>query len=414
LHQGGRGIERVAAKASLQGIRVLDLTRVLAGPWATQLLADLGADVVKVERPRDGDDTRHWGPPYLGDPTTGAREAAFFLSCNRGKRSVELDLTSAAGQETVRRLAAVSDVVVENFKVGSLRKYGLDAASLCERHPRLIYCSITGFGQSGPYAERPGYDFVVQGMGGLMSVTGAPDHEAGGGPMKVGVALTDIMTGLYATSAILAALHERASTGRGKTIDLALLDVQVAALANQALSYLATGVNPERLGNAVPAIVPYEVFATADGHVIIAAGNDRQFQRLCEMLEIPRLASDERFLSNALRVTNRRALIPLLAEPLRRRKTRDWLATLEPAGVPVGPINTIADVFQNEQVVFRRMQLELPHTTLGTVPSVACPIRFDGEPLEYRAGPPALGEHTQAVLAEWLGIESAAAAEGAI
>jgi crotonobetainyl-CoA:carnitine CoA-transferase CaiB-like acyl-CoA transferase len=392
----------VTRQGALQGVRVLDLSRVLAGPWATQLLADLGADVVKVERPGEGDDTRQWGPPYLDAPS-GAREAAFFLSCNRGKRSIDIDLTTLAGQTLVRELAMVSDVIVENFKVGSLAKYGLDATALRALNPRLIYCSITGFGQDGPYAERPGYDFVVQGMGGLMSVTGAPDEEVGGGPMKVGVALTDIMTGLYATSAILAALHERSQTSVGKAIDLALLDVQVAALANQALSYLATGVNPERLGNAVPAIVPYEVFPTADGHMIVAAGNDGQFQRLCQALELSVLAADSRFRTNDGRVTNRRDLIPMLAQALHERSTRDWLTILEKAGVPAGPINTVSDVFEDEQVRFRGLQLDLPHSGLGRVPGVACPIRFDGKPLQYRAGPPTLGEHRSAVLAEWLG-----------
>jgi crotonobetainyl-CoA:carnitine CoA-transferase CaiB-like acyl-CoA transferase len=397
---------------SLQGVRVLDLTRVLAGPWATQLLADLGADVVKIERPGEGDDTRQWGPPYIDDPISGAREAAFFLSCNRGKRSIEIDLTTEGGQSLVRDLACVSDVLVENFKVGSLAKYGLDAASLRALNPRLIYCSITGFGQDGPYAERPGYDFVVQGMGGLMSLTGAPDHEAGGGPMKVGVALTDIMTGLYATSAILAALHERVRTNVGRSIDLSLLDVQVAALANQALSFLATGVNPERLGNAVPAIVPYEVFATADGHLIVAAGNDGQFQRLCQALELPSLTTDHRFVTNDVRVKHRRALIPLLAQSLRARSTLAWLAILEKAGVPVGPINALSDVFRNEQVISRKLRLTLPHSRLGNVPSVACPIRFDGKPLHYVSGPPALGEHTDAVLEEWLGLTRSAVGRG--
>jgi crotonobetainyl-CoA:carnitine CoA-transferase CaiB-like acyl-CoA transferase len=399
----------VAKQGALQGIRVLDLSRVLAGPWATQLLADLGADVVKVERPGEGDDTRRWGPPYLETPS-GARESAFFLSCNRGKRSIEVDLTSTAGQALIRELAGVSDVIVENFRVGSLAKYGLDSASLRALNPRLIYCSITGFGQDGPYAQRPGYDFVVQGMGGLMSLTGAPDDEIGGGPMKVGVALTDLMTGLYATSAILAALHERARTQVGRSIDLALLDVQVAALANQALSYLATGVNPERLGNAVPAIVPYEAFPTADGHMIVAAGNDAQFQRLCEALGLPFLATDSRFCTNDARVTHRRSLTPMLTAALLERPTREWLSILEKSGVPAGPINELADVFDDAQVVARGLQLELPHSSLGRVPGVACPIRFDGVPLEYGAGPPALGEHTSAVLAEWLGVAPATAA----
>jgi len=398
----------VSKQGALQGVRVLDLTRVLAGPWATQLLADLGADVVKVERAGEGDDTRRWGPPYLESPS-GAREAAFFLSCNRGKRSIEVDLTTTAGQSIVRELALVSDVLVENFRVGSLAKYGLDSASLRALNPRLIYCSITGFGQDGPYAERPGYDFVVQGMGGLMSVTGAPDDEVGGGPMKVGVAMTDLMTGLYASSAILAALHERSRTNVGRDIDLALLDVQVAALANQALSYLATGVNPERLGNAVPAIVPYEAFPTADGHMIVAAGNDGQFQRFCAALGLPFLAMDPRFRTNDARVTNRRSLIPMLTEALRERPTHEWLATFEKAGVPVGPINTLSDVFNDEQVVARALKVDLPHSSLGRVPGVACPIRFDGRPLEYRSGPPTLGEHTQAVLFEWLGVERATA-----
>ncbi len=386
----------------LHGIRVLDLTRVLAGPWATQLLADLGADVVKIERPVEGDDTRRWGPPYVRNEATGASESAFFLCCNRGKRSVTIDFTNPAECDYVRELALVSDVIVENYKVGTLKKYGLDAATLRAANPRLVYCSITGFGQSGPYAERPGYDFVVQGMGGLMSVTGAPDHEPGGGPMKVGVAVADLMTGLYASVAILAALHERARTGVGKTIDLALLDVQVAALANQALSYLATGEDPQRLGNAVPAIVPYEVFKTADGHIIVAAGNDGQFRRLCSSIGLPGLAGDPRFATNAARVSNRRELISILGRALEQRDSRTWIAELEAAGVPAGPINSISEVFSDPQVVHRGMQLTLLHPTLGTVPGVACPIRYDGHPLQYRRPPPRLGEHTEAVLQEWL------------
>lgn len=396
----------MSESSPLQGVRVLDLTRVLAGPWATQLLADLGADVVKIERPVEGDDTRRWGPPYVRNEASGASEAAFFLCCNRGKRSVAIDFTNPVERNYVRELALVSDVLVENFKVGSLRKYGLDADTLRAANPRLVYCSITGFGQTGPYAERPGYDFVVQGMGGLMSITGAPDHEPGGGPMKVGVAVADLMTGLYASVAILAALHERARTGVGRTIDLALLDVQVAALANQALSYLATGEDPQRLGNAVPAIVPYEVFKTADGHMIVAAGNDGQFRRLCSCLGLPELAEDPRFATNEARVSNRHELIPILSHVLAQRDSRSWIAELEAAGVPAGPINSISEVFRDAQVVHRGMQLKLSHPTLGTVPSVACPIRYDGQPLKYRHAPPVLGEHTDTVLQEWLGTRS--------
>ena len=328
--------------APLTGIRVLDLTRVLAGPWASQLLADLGADVVKVERPDGGDDTRAWGPPYLKDAQGhDTDEAAYFLCANRNKRSVTIDLSDAEGQALVRRLAARADVLLENFKVGGLRRHGLDYDSLRELNPRLVYCSITGFGQTGPYAQRPGYDVLIQGMGGLMSVTGRADGEDGAGPQKVGVALTDIMTGLYATIGVQAALAERARSGLGQHIDLALLDVQVACLANQASSYLAGGVVPRRMGNAHPSIVPYQDFPTADGDMILAIGNDSQFAKFCAVAGHPEWTTDERFATNPQRTVHRAVLIPLLRQATVMRRTHEWIAVLEDAGVPCGPINRL-------------------------------------------------------------------------
>ncbi len=396
---------------ALAGLRVLDLSRVLAGPWAGQLLADLGADVVKVERPGQGDDTRAWGPPWLDDSEGRATsEAAYYLSANRNKRSITVDLSQPEGQRLVRELAAQADIVIENFKVGGLEQYGLDHASLRAQNPRLIYCSITGFGQTGPYAPRAGYDFLIQGMGGLMSLTGRPDNEAGEGPMKVGVALTDVMTGLYATVAVLAALSHRERTGEGQHIDMALLDVQVACLANQASNYLVGGTVPRRMGNAHPNIVPYQEFPTADGYMIIAVGNDGQFGKLCAALGHAEWARDERFTTNPQRVKHRAELIRLLRDVTVTRGTADWVAAMESAGVPCGPINTLDRVFDDPQVQARGLRIEMPHPLAGAVPLVANPIRLSGTPVQYRRAPPTLGQHTDEVLAQWLKLDPAAVA----
>mgnify|MGYP005820629413 FL=1 len=389
---------------ALAGLKVLDLSRVLAGPWAGQMLADLGADVVKVERPEVGDDTRAWGPPYLQDADgRDTSEAAYFLSANRNKRSITIDFTQAAGQQQVRELVAEADVLIENFKVGGLAAYGLDYASLQQLNPRLIYCSIPGFGQTGPYAKRAGYDFMIQAMGGLMSVTGKAADEEGGGPVKVGVALTDILTGLYASNAVLAALAERERSGQGQYIDLALLDVQVACLGNQALNYLTTGVPPQRLGNAHPNIVPYQDFPTADGDFILTVGNDGQFRRFCEVAGHPEWASDARFASNAQRVAHRAELVPLIRQATVFRTTAEWIIALEQAGVPCGPINDLAQVFDDAQIKARGVQISLPHALSGEVKLVANPIRLSRTPVEYRSAPPLLGEHNAEVLADWLG-----------
>lgn len=393
---------------ALSHLRVLDLSRVLAGPWASQLLADLGADVIKIEKPGSGDDTRTWGPPWWkGQGEQEEAVAAYFLCANRNKRSLTVDLTRPEGQEIILRLAETADVVIENFKVGALARYGLDYASLSARNPRLVYCSITGFGQTGPYAPRAGYDFLIQGMGGLMSITGRPDHEPGGGPMKVGVALTDILTGLYAANAILAALAWRERSGRGQYIDMALLDVQVACLANQALNYLTTGQDPPRLGNAHPNIVPYQDFPTADGWMILAVGNDGQFARFCAEAGVPELAADPRYATNPARVAHRAELIPRLQELTRTRSTDAWIAALEQAGVPCGPINPLSKVFADPQVRARGMALRLPHERLGEVPQVANPMHLSATPPAYRGAPPLLGEHTAEVLREVLGMDEA-------
>ncbi|GAA6131302.1 CaiB/BaiF CoA transferase family protein [Halopseudomonas sabulinigri] len=390
--------------SALSGLKVLDLSRVLAGPWAGQMLADLGADVVKVERPEVGDDTRAWGPPYLRDAEgRDTSEAAYFLSANRNKRSITIDFTQPEGQQQVRELVAKADVLIENFKVGGLAAYGLDYASLQQLNPRLIYCSITGFGQTGPYAKRAGYDFMIQAMGGLMSVTGKAADEEGAGPVKVGVALTDILTGLYASNAVLAALNERERSGLGQYIDLALLDVQVACLGNQALNYLATGVAPQRLGNAHPNIVPYQDFPTADGDFILTVGNDGQFRRFCDVAGHPEWASDARFASNAQRVAHRAELIPLIRQATVFRTTAEWIAALEQAGVPCGPINDLAQVFADAQIKARGVQISLPHALSGEVALVANPIRLSRTPVEYRSAPPLLGEHSAEVLRDWLG-----------
>ncbi|MBA3902625.1 MAG: CoA transferase [Rhodocyclaceae bacterium] len=389
----------------LSHIRVLDLSRVLAGPWCTQNLADLGAEVIKVEKPGTGDDTRAWGPPYLKDGEgrdTG--ESAYYLSANRGKKSVTVDIAKSEGQRIVRLLARGCDVLVENYKVGGLVKYGLDYHDISRENRCLVYCSITGFGQDGPYAARAGYDFMIQGMGGLMSLTGERDDRPGGGPQKVGVAVADLMTGMYATVSILAALAHRDRTGHGQHIDLSLLDCQVAMLANQNMNYLTTGAAPSRQGNAHPNIVPYQAFATADGHLILAVGNDGQFRRFCELAGCPALADDARFASNRQRVGHREALIPLLEPVLRQRRTREWIGLLEPAGVPCGPINRLDEVFDDAQVRHRGLRIDVPHPAAGTVPLVASPMRFSATPVDHDRPPPLLGEHTEEVLRERLGM----------
>ena len=395
----------------LDGVRVLDLTRVLAGPWATQNLADFGAEVIKVERPGQGDDTRSWGPPFLKDAQgRDTRDAAYYLACNRGKKSLTLDLARPEGQEIARALAAKSDVLVENFKVGDLARYGLDYATLAKDNPRLVYCSITGFGQGGPYRDRPGYDFMVQGLGGLMSVTGERDDLPGGGPQKVGVAVSDLFTGMYATSAILAALLHRGRSGAGQYIDLALLDVQVAMLANLSSAYFASNETPQRMGNAHQAIVPYHVFRAADAFLIVAVGNDTQFGKFCEVIGAPEWARDPRFATNPGRVRNRDLVVGMIAGRMRAKTAREWLAALEPSGVPCGPINDLAQVFADPQVVHRRMRVTAPHPTAGSVHMVANPIKFSATPIAHDAAPPLLGEHTEAVLRSVLGLEAGAIA----
>jgi crotonobetainyl-CoA:carnitine CoA-transferase CaiB-like acyl-CoA transferase len=389
-------------------IRVLELSRVLAGPWAAQTLADLGASVIKVEKPGAGDDTRAFAPPYAATSDgSQSSESAYFLSTNRGKRSVTIDFIHPEGQKLVRALAAKSDVVIENFKVDGLAKYGLDYPSLHALNPGLVYCSITGFGQTGPYRHKPGYDFMIQGIGGLMSITGEPDQRPGGGPVKVGVAVADVFTGLYATIAILGALAHRDRSGAGQHIDLALLDTQVAVLANQAMNYLVTGVAPQRLGNAHPNIVPYQVFGASDGHIIVAVGNESQYARLCEVIGRSDLASDERFATNASRVNNREELVAILRSVFATRTMRQWLDALERVGVPCGPINTIADVFADPQVQARGLKLDLPHPTIGSVPSVANPIKYSATPISYRSAPPMLGADTDEILREMLDVTPA-------
>lgn len=392
---------------ALSHIRVLDLSRVLAGPWASQLLGDLGAEIIKVERPGSGDDTRAWGPPFLKDDAgQDTRDAAYFLCANRNKQSVTIDFTKPEGQALVRDLARQSDVVLENFKLGGLAQYGLDYASLAAVNPRLVYCSITGFGQTGPYAERAGYDFLIQGMGGLMSITGRRDDEAGAGPQKVGVALTDVMTGLYAANAIMAALLHRERSGQGQHIDLALLDVQVASLANQAMNYLTTGSSPRRMGNAHPNIVPYQDFPTQDGAMILAVGNDSQFAKLAIVAGHSEWALAPEFATNRARVENRAAFVAAFTAVSVTRTTKDWIAALEAAGVPCGPINSLAEVFDDPQVIARGTRITLPHAAGVDVALVANPIRMSETPPEYRSAPPTLGQHTRAVLAERLGLDA--------
>ena len=394
---------------ALSHLRVLDLSRVLAGPWAGQILGDLGARVIKVERPGRGDDTRGWGPPYLKDSDgQDTDQAAYYLSANRNKESVAIDITRPEGQALVRKLAAECDVVLENFKVGGLKRYGLDYDSLKAVNPKLIYCSITGFGQDGPYARRAGYDFMIQGLGGLMSLTGRPEGEDGAGPMKVGVALTDITTGLYATIAVLAALAHRDRSGEGQHLDMALFDVQVACLANQAMNFLTTGRSPQRAGNAHPNIVPYQDFPTADGDLILTVGNDDQFARFCEVAGHPEWAEDPRFATNRSRVEHRQVLVPLLRQTTVMKTTREWLDALEAVGVPCGPVNTLEQVFEDPQAQARGLRQQMEHPSAGSVPTVASPLRLSATPAEYRRPPPLLGEHTREVLGDMLGLDEAA------
>ena len=394
-----------ANSGALSHIRVLDLSRVLAGPWAAQTLGDLGAEIIKVERPEEGDDTRKWGPPFLKD-TEGndTRDAAYFFCTNRNKKSITIDFTKPKGQALIRELVKQCDVLIENFKVGGLEQYGLDYASINEINPRIVYCSITGFGQTGPYSHRAGYDFLIQGMDGLMSITGRADHEPGGGPMKVGVALTDIMTGLYASTSILAAITAREHTGRGQHIDLALLDVGIACLANQTMNYLFSGVSPQRMGNAHPNTVPYQDFQTSDGYMILALGNDGQFQRLCRAIEKDVWAKDDRFSSNANRVKNRVELIQLMTEVTKTRTTQAWVELFENVAVPCGPINNMAQVFADPHVIARGILTHMDHPSSGEIPQVRSPIRLSDTPIQYRYAPPLLGEHTQNVLNELLNL----------
>lgn len=392
--------------APLAGVRVLDLTRVLAGPWCTQNLADLGAEVIKIERPQGGDDTRGWGPPYLKDSKgEDTSEAAYYAAANRNKKSVTIDMATEAGAAAIQELAKHCDIVVENFKVGGLKKYGLDYESLNAINPKLIYCSITGFGQNGPYAARPGYDFMIQAMGGLMSITGERDDQPGGGPQKAGVAVADLMTGMYATVGVLAALHERNRSGLGQHIDMALLDCQVAMLANQNMNYLASGQAPQRAGNAHQNLVPYQVFAVADGHMIVAVGNDSQFRAYCRAIHRDDLAQDPRFVTNPQRVRNREQLVPILAEIMQSQPLQYWLDLLESVNVPVGPINSLEQVYQNPQVQARQMKISLPHPIAGQADFVASPLRLSASPVQYHSAPPLLGEHTEQVLQDILGLD---------
>lgn len=394
--------------SALSHLKILDLSRVLAGPWCTQNLADLGADVIKVERPESGDDTRHWGPPFLKDEQgQETSEAAYYLAINRNKRSITLDIAHPEGQAIIRELVKTCDVVIENYKVGQLKKYGLDYDSLKAIKPDLIYCSITGFGQTGPYAHRAGYDFIVQGMGGFMSVTGEREDLPGGGPQKAGVAIADIFTGMYATSAILAALIHRDQTGEGQAIDLALLDVQVATMANVASNYLISGVAPKSWGNASPNIVPYQTFKASDGWIIVATGNDSQFRHFVEAGGQAMLADDPRFASNPDRVTHRELLVPLLQSMVAQKTKQEWISLLEAAGVPCGPINNFQEVFENEQVQARGLKMTLTHPLAGQVPLVRSPMRLSKTPVVEKSAPPLLGEHTREILQKDLGMDDA-------
>lgn len=390
----------------LSHLRVLDLSRILAGPWASQTLADLGAEVIKVERPGRGDDTRAWGPPFLKDEQGNeTSETAYYLCANRGKKSLTLDIASEQGRKIVRSLSLCSDVLIENFKTGDLGRYGLGYEDLKAINPDLVYCSITGFGQDGPYSDQAGYDFMIQGTGGLMSVTGEPDDAPGGGPKKVGVPVADLMTGMYATVAILAALARRDRGHGGEHIDMALLDCQVAMLSNLGQNYLISGRVPPRWGNAHPNVVPYQAFPTADGHVIIAIGNDYQFGKFCEVVDEPALAKDPRFVTNTDRVNNRPAIVAEMARIVAAKTTQQWLDLLGPLGVPCGPINSLAQTFEHPQVQHRHMQMKLEHPVSGTVPMIANPIRFTEHPITYRGAPPVLGQHTEEILGGLLGLD---------
>jgi crotonobetainyl-CoA:carnitine CoA-transferase CaiB-like acyl-CoA transferase len=394
-----------AKPAALDGIKVLDLSRVLAGPWCTQILADLGADVIKIERPGVGDDTRTWGPPFIKDANgNDTDQASYFTACNRNKRSVTVDMATADGQALLKQMAAQADIVVENFKTGGLKQYGLDQESLRAANPRLIYCSVTGFGHDGPYAERAGYDLMIQAMTGMMSITGRPDDVPGGGPLRVGVALTDLFTGVYASTAILAALQVRDRTGEGQHIDMALLDVGMAILANQASAFLNTGKAPERQGNTHPSLAPYQDFPTLDGSMLLAIGNNGQFARFCEAAGNAEWAADARFASNTLRVKHRGVLIPMMEELTRTRTTADWVTLLEDKAVPCGPINDIAQAFDDAQVKSRGLAVTLPRHAgdgIESITGVASPLRLTATPPVLRHAPPALGQHTREVLAEF-------------
>lgn len=389
----------------LKNIRVLDLSRVLAGPLCGQLLADLGADVIKVERPGSGDDSRAWGPPYLAD-TNGepTGESAFYCACNRGKRSITIDLHKPAGRDLVKKFAASSDVVLENYKAGTLEKYGLGYDALSKCNPKLIYCSITGYGQTGPYRSRPGYDTIIQAMGGLMSITGLQEGAPGAGPVRVGIALTDFMSGLYATIAVQSALLRRAETGQGQYIDLALMDVQVSALSAVAMNYLVSGHVPTRRGNRLPTVYPSDAFRCQDGHLMVIIGNDQQFKRFCETAGIGDLVTDPRFQTNAMRVKHADALSARILEALATRRVDEWLPLFEKADVACGPINNIAQVFADPQVIARQMLMELPHPLSGKIPGIANPIRFSESPIQYDRAPPLLGQHTHELLEEVLGL----------
>jgi glutaryl-CoA transferase len=396
----------------LSHIRVLDLSRVLAGPWAAQNLGDLGAEVIKVERPGAGDDTRGWGPPFLKDGAgKDTTEAAYYASVNRNKKSITLDLSKPEGQRIARELAAKSAVLIENYKVGTLKRYSLSYEDLKKTNPGLVYCSVTGFGQDGPYAPRPGYDFIFQGMGGLMSITGERDGQPGAGPQKVGIAITDVLTGMYASVAICAALTHRERTGEGQYIDCALLDTIVAFNANQIVSYFCSGRIPIRYGNAHAQVVPYEVFPTADGHIILAIGNDRQFKRFCEVAECPELAEEARFKTNSQRIVHRAELIPLIAEIMRTRSKQEWIQLLEEATVPCGPINNMKEVFEDPQVRHRQLRVDIPHPLGGAASVVASPMRFSQTPVEYRMAPPLLGEHNDEIYRGLLGKSEAEIAQ---
>ncbi len=395
----------------LSHVRVLDLTRVLAGPWATQLLADMGAEVIKIERPKTGDDTRSWGPPFLKDADgRDTAESSYFLSANRAKKSVTVDIATADGQELIRQFAATSDIVIENYKVGTLARYGLAYPQLSALNPQLIYCSLTGFGQSGPYAPLPGYDFVFQGMGGLMSITGLPDDLPGGGPVKCGIAISDILAGMYAAVAVLAALEHRHISGRGQYIDLALFDCVVGLNSYQALNYFLSGKTPQRMGNAHTNMVPYQAFACRDGHVIVAVGNDSQFVNFCKVIERPDLSADSRFATAAQRVRHRDELIPLIARIMVERTMQGWIDRMEASNVPCGPIYDIAQVFEDPQVVERGMKLSLAHPLGVAAPSLANPVRFSDTPIRYEHPPPMLGQHTDEMLAGLLGMSNEAIA----